>query len=92
MTDRDLLDVIAKNIVNMQEDIKGLNDGQVRLESQVGKLETRMETEVIDKLRVLFDARNVQNDVNERLISALDRIEGKIDVLQLETAHIRRII
>ena len=28
---------------------------------------------------------------HERLISALDRIEAKIDVLQLETAHLRRV-
>lgn len=52
-------------------------------ELKVGQLciETSMEIGIIDKVRALFDAREVQNDVNRLLISALDRIEAKIDVL-----------
>ena len=42
-----------------------------------------MENEVIDKVRALFDARETQNDINERITSALERIEAKVDVLQL---------
>jgi outer membrane murein-binding lipoprotein Lpp len=39
-----------------------------KLESKVDKLELRMENEVIDKIRILFDAREAQNQ-------RLDRIE-----------------
>ena len=49
------------------------------------------ENELTEKVRALFDAREVQNDINERVIYSLNRIEAKLDVLQLETAHLRRI-
>lgn len=75
---------MKSDLQTMKTDISELKNSQLRLES-------RMETEVIDKVRALFDAREVQNDINERMISTLNRIEAKIDVLQMETAHIRRI-
>ncbi len=62
------------------------------LEQDVKRMEIRMENEIIDKIRALYDARSVQEDVNSRIINTLDRIEAKLDVLQMETAHIRRII
>ncbi|MDH7578046.1 MAG: hypothetical protein QHH75_09560 [Bacillota bacterium] len=61
------------------------------LEQDVKRMEIRMENEIIDKIRALYDARSVQEDVNNRIINTLDRIEAKLDVLQMETAHIRRI-
>ncbi|MGB9859717.1 MAG: hypothetical protein ACPLQP_07295 [Moorellaceae bacterium] len=68
----------------MQRDIKELQEGQRRIE-------TRMENEVIQKIGALFDARSVQEDINARIFSTLERIEAKIDVLQMETAHLRRV-
>ncbi|BCV20345.1 hypothetical protein [Moorella sp. Hama-1] len=53
--------------------------------------EIRLENEVIQKIGALFDARSVQEDINARIFSTLERIEAKIDVLQMETAHIRRV-
>ena len=35
--------------------------------------------------------REAQNEMNERMITTLGRIEAKVDVLQLETAHLRRV-
>ncbi|WP_235811146.1 hypothetical protein [Syntrophomonas wolfei] len=64
------------------------------LETKVDKVDAsqvRMENELTEKVRALFDAREVQNDINERIIMALGRIEAKVDVLQLETAHLRRV-
>lgn len=78
--------------------LDSLQKGQTRLESRMDsldkkqlKLETRIENEIIEKIRALYDARSVQEDVNTRIIDALERIEAKLDVLQMETAHIRRI-
>ena len=51
----------------------------------------KFENETVDKIKALFDAREVQTDVNEKILSTLGRIEAKVDVLQMETAHIRRI-
>lgn len=41
-------------------ELKSLKDGQQRLDSKVDKLELRMESEVIDKIQVLFDADKVR--------------------------------
>lgn len=74
----------------LQNDIKELQVGQQGMNNRLNKLEIRIENEVIDKIRALFDARSVQEDVNNRIFSTLERIETKIDVIQLETAHVRR--
>ena len=56
----------------MKSDIVELNKGQLRLE-------TRMENEVIEKIRGLYEFREIQTEVNERILAALDRIEAKIE-------------
>ncbi|GAB4261941.1 hypothetical protein [Thermincola ferriacetica] len=68
-----------------------LEEGQQRLESRMDKLESKIETEITDKIRALYDFREVQADINNRIITTLDRIEAKVDVLQMETAQIRRV-
>lgn len=64
------------------------------LKTKVDKIDAsqvRMENELTEKVRALFDAREAQNDVNERTVFTLERIEAKVDVLQMETAHLRRV-
>ncbi|NPV27363.1 MAG: hypothetical protein HPY81_07970 [Firmicutes bacterium] len=68
-----------------------LEEGQEVLGDRLIKLEARLENEVIEKVRALFDARETQSSINDRIIAALERIEAKVDVLQMETAHLRRI-
>ncbi|MHB1651452.1 MAG: hypothetical protein ACYCVD_03115 [Desulfitobacteriaceae bacterium] len=60
------------------------------LDKRVLSVEVKVEHDVSDKISALFDAREVQKEVNERVFNQLDRIEAKIDVLQLETSHVRR--
>ena len=79
-------------------EVSSLKEGQAQINSRLDKLETRLdrvetrlENEVIDKIRVLFDAREVQNDVNMKILNTLSRLEAKVDFLQLETASIKRI-
>jgi len=76
--------LILKTLQQHSAQLETLQKGQQKLES-------RIENEVIDKIRILFDAREVQKDLNQQIINTLGRIEAKIDVLQLETAHIRRV-
>jgi hypothetical protein len=74
--------------------LESMNERMGNLESKIDKVDAnqvRMENELTEKVRALFDAREVQNDINERIISALGRIEAKLDVLQMETAHLRRV-
>ncbi|MGI6453669.1 MAG: hypothetical protein ACOX0E_09440 [Syntrophomonadaceae bacterium] len=94
MTDREILELLLKNQTTMQESITQVNTRLDNLETKISKIDAsqaRMENEFTEKIRALYDAREVQNDVNERIISTLGRIEAKIDVLQLETAHLRRV-
>jgi hypothetical protein len=68
-------DMIAKQV-------NELSEGQEELRKSVAT----MENELTEKVQALFDAREVQNDINERALNALERIEAKIDVLKLEAA------
>ncbi|NPV54900.1 MAG: hypothetical protein HPY71_15530 [Firmicutes bacterium] len=54
---------------------------RVRVEKGQLRLEARLETEVIDKVRALFDDREVQND-------RLDRIESKLDDISTDTRYL----
>lgn len=78
--------------------LEGQNDLQNELKREIGevatkvdKLEMRMENEVIDKIKILFDAREVHKETIANIAETLNRVEAKVDVLQLETAHIRRV-
>jgi ABC-type phosphate transport system auxiliary subunit len=78
----------------MEKMLKQIIDKLDGLETKIDKIDSnqlRMENELTEKIRGLYDFREVQNDINERIVSTLDRIEAKVDVLQLETAHIRRV-
>ena len=57
----------------------------------VKEIQLRMEATMIDKFRGLFDSRDLQNNAIKDMTERLDRIEAKVEVLQLETAHIRRV-
>ena len=46
----------------------------------------RMENDMGAKVSALFDAREVQMDVNERVCSSLQRIESKLDRISLRVA------
>jgi len=71
--------------------LDSLQKGQTRLESRIDfldksqlKLEDRIENEIIEKIRALYDARSVQEDINSRITDTLDRIEAKLEILQME--------
>ena len=78
---------LMEKMYNELTDIKN----QMATKEDIVKIETRIENELTDKVRVLFDNREIQAEINDKIQSTLNRIETKIDVLQMETAHIRRI-
>lgn len=91
-----ILEQQGEALQQQSSQLDSLQKGQTTLESHIDlldsnqiKLETRIENEIIEKIRALYDARSVQNDINTRIIDTLERIETKIDVLQMETAHVR---
>jgi cell division protein FtsB len=93
-----ILEQQGEALQQQSSQLDSLQKGQTTLESHIDlldsnqiKLETRIENEIIEKIRALYDARSVQNDINTRIIDTLERIETKIDVLQMETAHVRKL-
>ena len=80
MSEAELQELIVKHLMELSTDVKQIQESQVRMES-----------ELTEKISGLYDFRQVQDDVNEGIKSSLERIEAKVDVLQLETAHLRRV-
>lgn len=89
--DEKVMKMLAK-ILEGQNELQNELKQEIReVSSKVNKLEMRVENEVIDRIKILFDAREVQNEAIVNISETLNRVEAKLDVLQLETAHIRRI-
>jgi len=85
--DEKVIKMLAK-IIEGQNELKQ----EIReVSTKVDKLEMRMGNEAIDRIKILFDAREIQNEAIANISETLNRVEVKLDVLQLETAHICRI-
>ena len=70
----------------MEELLKQLLEGQKQIIDRLDRVEqgqVRIENDQGVKLSALFDAREVQFDVNERICDTLNRMEGKMDRLTL---------
>lgn len=64
-----------EELVNTNQMLEKVSQAVVRIENQHG-----------DKLAGLYDAREVQFDVNERILDSLVRIENKLDRVTLKVA------
>ncbi|KTE93808.1 hypothetical protein AT727_02310 [Desulfitobacterium hafniense] len=73
----------------LRNDVTALKIGQEALTSEVTHIKLTLENETNVKIQALFDAREVQKDVNQHIFTELDQIKGKLDRLQIETAHVR---
>ncbi|WP_415536356.1 hypothetical protein [Dehalobacter sp. 4CP] len=85
--DDKVMDLLGKIL----EDQTETNSQLKELTSQVQKIETKVENDLGYKIKALFDAREVQNEKNDTIINALERIETKIETLQMETTHVRKV-
>ena len=100
MSDTEFQRLILEKLATMEQNIATKKD-LLHLETKMDTLEqnmtqlresqARMEHDLTEKITALFDTREVQKDINDRILGTLGRLEAKIDVLQMETAHIRRI-
>ncbi|NLJ76471.1 MAG: hypothetical protein GX325_04320 [Peptococcaceae bacterium] len=80
---------MAENQQEFAANLQKLESNQEKFLSSLTRLEFRVENEIINKIGALFDAREIQQDINRKIISSLERIEAKVDILQMETVHIR---
>lgn len=69
-------------VAELKHDIKGIDNRISSIEQSI----SRIENDHGEKLPALFDAREVQIDVNERIIASLTRIESKLDKVTLKVA------
>ena len=72
MTNEQFQELMINQLKILIDEVKEIKTSQL-------KLETCIENEVIDKIRVLFDAREVQNDRFDRIDNKLDDIDDKIE-------------
>jgi dynactin complex subunit len=73
---------LTQDNTEIKQNIQEINQRLEKVELAV----IRIENDHGDKLQALFDAREAQVDVNERIFDALNRIEGKVDRLALKVS------
>jgi hypothetical protein len=97
MDDNKILETLAlilQGQTELKQDVTGLKQNVSRLENNMVRLENnmvRMENNLTDKIAGLYDFVDFQRNVNQDVAESLKRIEAKVDVLQMETAHLRRV-
>ncbi|BAE84358.1 hypothetical protein SDC9_18726 [bioreactor metagenome] len=88
------IDTLAINQEVMQADINTMKADITDMKTDISNLkqsQVRMEEDLTRKITALFDSRELQKDVNQNVSRSLERIEAKIDILQIETAYLKRI-
>ncbi|MBS3975202.1 MAG: hypothetical protein KGZ75_00480 [Syntrophomonadaceae bacterium] len=87
------MDSLEQGQQKMQQDILRLDARLENVETRLEKVETRLENvekaqlrfevklenEVIDKIRGLYEFQRVQENVNNQVLAALARIENKLE-------------
>jgi len=76
---------------DLKIEVGGLRTDQEIIAQNVDKIITVVENDVAQKIGAIFDFREIQIDHNQKTGQALERIEAKVEVLQLETSNLRRI-
>jgi len=72
--------------------IGSLEEGQSRIETKIDKLEIKIESEIIEKIRALFDGRSVQMDYFASTRDCLARVENRVDFLARQNVeHLTRL-
>ena len=87
----ELLAKIYQTQTEMQSELKELRTDQDTIAQNIAKIITVVEHDVAHKIGAIFDFREIQIDHNQKTEQALERIEAKVEVLQLETSSLRRI-
>ncbi len=63
------------------QQLKNITEEQKALRKDLNRLELRMENEVIDKVRILFDAREIQDQ-------RLERIDDRMQSIEIDTGYL----
>ncbi len=74
-----------------QDDLRKGQDDLYRGQEKIAQRIVVIEKDMHDKFGVLFDFVDKQNHVNAEILYDLKGLHNKIDRLELETAHVRRV-
>ncbi|MBS3946907.1 MAG: hypothetical protein KGZ57_01200, partial [Dethiobacter sp.] len=85
MATKDDLQAVSAGLSALSLTVESMDQRLLRVEQN----QVRMENELTPKIRALFDAREVQTDINMRILSTLSRVENKVDKMQMETIYLR---
>ncbi|CCO08854.1 hypothetical protein [Desulforamulus hydrothermalis] len=77
-------------LLQILEELKSINQRVSNLEQNQLKLETKIENEVIEKIRGLYDFREVVNDNFNKTSNTLEALADRIDDLKEEVLLNRR--
>lgn len=75
----------------MHSELKDLRTDQETLAQNVAKIINVLEHDLKKEIGAIFDFREVQIDHNQKTDQTLERIEAKVEALQLETLNLKRI-
>ncbi|HHW40034.1 MAG TPA: hypothetical protein GXX19_02595, partial [Syntrophomonadaceae bacterium] len=78
---------LASRLQNVEKGQAELASRLQNVEKGQQRIEARLESEVIEKIRALFDARQVQLDYFESLKDGQSRIEKSLNILRRRTAE-----
>ena len=84
-------DVFEDSLSRTESKVNALENGLARTESKIDKLEIRMENEVIEKIRALFDDRDVQNAMLNSLKEKQDSILADINYLVNRVVRLEKL-
>lgn len=82
---------LRSEVKDLRSEVKDLRSDQETLALNVAKIMTVVEHDIANKIGAIFSFREIQIDHNQKTGEALERIEAKVEVLQLETSHLRRV-
>lgn len=74
---------VRQGITELKQDNQAIRNELIELRQS----QARMEHELTNKVRALFDTREVQNDVNERILDSLASIQADVNYLVTKTAQ-----
>ena len=106
MTEKELLEALLAKVTGMETEMKSMRGEMAtkddldeitqslgRTEKRMTQMEgslARMENDLGTKVAALFDAREVQNDTNEKFDSQIDKLDTKIDRIAADVTFLVR--
>ncbi|SFH30092.1 hypothetical protein SAMN05660649_04665 [Desulfotomaculum arcticum] len=85
MTNEEFQSLVLKQLHSLTEGQSRIESRMNKLESKVDKLELSVETEVIDKIRVLFDGYSLRGDQIDKLQKHIDE---RLDSIEIDTGYL----